>query len=104
MYEQLGAGNNWALGYDYGKKFTSFLESKINLLAQKVEFANGRLVKDVVVVMSAAGGTGSGLGSFVVEWINNNTNFNIMCIVIWPHKSGEVVLQSTNALLTISYL
>jgi len=41
----------------------------------------------------------------VVEQLKKHySELNILCILIWPHKSGEVVLQTTNALFTLTTL
>jgi tubulin delta len=54
---------------------------------------------------SLAGGTGSGLGSCLIEAVADAHpelyRFN-MCVV--PHLSGEVILQSYNCALTIAAL
>lgn len=50
-----------------------------------------------------AGGTGSGLGTYVSEMLNElfpKTPKFAICIM--PHLSGEVILQSYNACLSLS--
>ena len=55
--------------------------------------------------MSLAGGTGSGVGTYVTEMLRDlyPKAFNIN-EVIAPYQSGEVIVQSYNALLTLAHL
>lgn len=49
-----------------------------------------------------AGGTGSGLGTFIIQLLNDmfeKTPKFITCVM--PHLSGEVILQSYNASLSL---
>lgn len=58
-----------------------------------------------MTLQSAAGGTGSGLGSFLTQSIVDDfPKKSILSTVIWPYTSGEVVVQNYNTLLTISSL
>lgn len=54
---------------------------------------------------SLAGGTGSGLGSHLMELLSDEfpsqKKLNV-CVV--PHLTGEVILQAYNCILTISTL
>lgn len=55
--------------------------------------------------MSLAGGTGSGLGTYISNQLHDN--FPDACIVnnvIWPYSTGEVVLQYYNAVLSLAHL
>lgn len=87
--KQEGSGNNWAYGYNiHGKKSHDILSEKITKLLEKIDYSQG-----VILLQSLAGGTGSGLGSYLLELIADEFNelqkFNI-CVV--PHISGEVIL------------
>lgn len=55
--------------------------------------------------MSLAGGTGSGLGTYVTEMLRDlfPKSF-IVNEVVAPYQSGEVILQSYNSLLTLAHL
>ncbi len=52
-----------------------------------------------------AGGTGSGLGSYLLNLVNDQypelLKYNV-CVV--PHLTGEVILQNYNCVMTISTL
>ncbi|CAI5794811.1 tubulin delta chain [Podarcis lilfordi] len=58
-----------------------------------------------LTVMSMAGGTGSGLGTFVTESLKDTypTSF-LLNHVIWPYRTGEVIVQNYNSVLTLSHL
>jgi tubulin delta len=52
-----------------------------------------------------AGGTGSGLGSFLTEKIADAfPSARLLNAVVWPHAAGEVIVQNYNALLTMASL
>ena len=58
-----------------------------------------------LVLMSLAGGTGSGLGTYLTHCLNDNfEDAYIVNNVIWPYSSGEVVLQYYNTVLSLSHL
>lgn len=94
-----GAGNNWALGYQ--RKGPELLENVLEALRiqnEKVDRLSG-----IFSIMSSAGGTGSGVGSFIMENIRDEYSrkafFNA---VILPFEEGEVVTQSYNTLLSLA--
>lgn len=55
--------------------------------------------------MSLAGGTGSGLGTYVTELLRDiYPRAFLINEVVAPFKTGEVILQSYNSLLTMAHL
>lgn len=55
--------------------------------------------------MSLAGGTGSGLGSFVAEVLRDHfPRAVILNPVVCPYTSGEVAVQNYNAVLSLSHI
>ncbi|KAL0586244.1 hypothetical protein ABG067_004093 [Albugo candida] len=87
LYQQSGSGNNWA-------------HECLRKEAEQCDRLQGFLT-----LQSAAGGTGSGLGSFLTQSIVDDfSKKSILSTVIWPYTSGEVVVQNYNTLLTISSL
>ena len=57
----------------------------------------------IILINSLAGGTGSGLGSYVNVVIKEFfPTLNLFNISVWPHNTGEVVVNSYNTLLSIS--
>ena len=55
-----------------------------------------------------SGGTGSGLGTAVATMLQDSfggiAGKTSVCQAVWPHSSGEVVLQNYNTLLSIAHL
>ena len=52
-----------------------------------------------------AGGTGSGLGTHLVERLRDDyPRANMINVAVWPYMTGEVVIQNYNVLLTLSGL
>ncbi|OBS76737.1 hypothetical protein A6R68_16804, partial [Neotoma lepida] len=61
--QKQGSGNNWAYGYSvHGPKHE---ESIMNLIQKEVEKCDS--LSGFFIIMSMAGGTGSGLGAFVTQ-------------------------------------
>ena len=99
--EKSGSGNNWANGYL--KHGPASKEAILNVVRRQVERCDQ--LDSFLVLMSVAGGTGSGVGAKLTEYLRdvypNNTFLNI---VVWPYSSGEVIVQDYNSLLTMSHL
>ncbi|XP_053131321.1 tubulin delta chain [Hemicordylus capensis] len=99
--QKQGSGNNWASGYCvHGPKHKEVIMNLVQKEAEKCDRLSGFLT-----VMSMAGGTGSGLGTFVTESLQDAypTAF-LLNHVIWPYGTGEVIVQNYNSLLTLSHL
>jgi tubulin gamma len=67
-----GAGNNWASGYDQGDKL---YEDILEIIDREAE--NSDSLEGFVLCHSIAGGTGSGVGSFVLERLNDRYKLNL---------------------------
>ncbi|KAE8748268.1 hypothetical protein FOCC_FOCC004905 [Frankliniella occidentalis] len=94
-----GAGNNWAMGYQ--KKGPELLESVTEALRIQNEKAD-RLA-GILSIMSSAGGTGSGVGSFIMENMHDEFSKKVFFnALVLPFEEGEVVTQSYNTLLTLA--
>ena len=99
-----GSGNNWANGFlNYG---TQCRDDIVDVVRKELESCES--FQGFLLLMSLAGGTGSGLGTAVAEMLQDafggvagKTSF---CQAVWPHTSGEVILQNYNALLSIAHL
>ncbi|KAJ1500748.1 Tubulin delta chain [Coelomomyces lativittatus] len=58
-----------------------------------------------VILHSLAGGTGSGLGSFVTEQLRKEyPQATLLNQVVWPFFNGEVIIQHYNIMLTLYHL
>ena len=56
-------------------------------------------------ILSLAGGTGSGLGSRMIEEMNDNIqDIQINAIAVFPNQTGETPLQHYNSVLSLSTL
>ena len=101
-YSQMrGSGNNWANGYlNYGPSSQSAVLDMVQRQAERCDLLEGFLV-----LMSVAGGTGSGVGAHVTERLRDEfPHATIVNQVVWPYASGEVSVQGYNAVLTTSHL
>ncbi|XP_074079664.1 tubulin delta chain isoform X1 [Macrotis lagotis] len=99
--QKQGSGNNWAYGYSvHGPKHE---ESIMNLIQKEVEKYDS--LSGFSIIMSMAGGTGSGLGAFLTQNLRDAYPHSfIINQVIWPYGSGEVIVQNYNSVLTLSHL
>lgn len=78
-----GAGNNWASGYRQGAEHEDYVMEMIDREADGSDSLEG-----FVLCHSIAGGTGSGMGSFLLECLNDH----------FPKKLIQVSPLSNNAL------
>ncbi|KAM5216037.1 tubulin delta chain isoform 2-T9 [Hipposideros larvatus] len=99
--QKQGSGNNWAYGYSvHGPRHE---ESIMNLIRKEVEKCDS--LSGFVIIMSMAGGTGSGLGAFVTQNLRDQYSSSLkMNQIIWPYGTGEVIVQNYNSVLTLSHL
>ncbi|XP_028628256.1 tubulin delta chain isoform X2 [Grammomys surdaster] len=99
--QKQGSGNNWAYGYSvHGPKHE---ESIMNLIQTEVEKCDS--LSGFFIIMSMAGGTGSGLGAFITQKLQNQYSSSLkMNQIIWPYGTGEVIVQNYNSILTLSHL
>ena len=100
-FQQQGSGNNWALGYH--KNGGPACERIIEICRQEVEKCDR--FDGFLLLMSLAGGTGSGLGARLSNTLKDEFPESVIANhVVWPFSSGEVILQNYNAVLTLSHL
>ncbi|XP_004707058.1 tubulin delta chain [Echinops telfairi] len=99
--QKQGSGNNWAYGYSvHGPRHE---ESIMNLIQKEVEKCDS--LSGFSIIMSMAGGTGSGLGTFITQKLQDQFPKSLkMNQVVWPYGTGEVVVQNYNSILTLSHL
>nr|WAQ15574.1 tubulin gamma 1 [Halisarca dujardinii] len=100
-----GAGNNWASGYSQAEK----LQEKIFDIIDR-EADNSDSLEGFVLSHSIAGGTGSGMGSCLLEKLNDRYPKKlIQTYSVFPNldeKDGisDVVVQPYNSILTMKRL
>lgn len=97
-----GAGNNWACGYGQGER----LEEEIfDIIEREAEGSDS--LEGFVLCHSIAGGTGSGMGSYMLEKLTDRfPNKLIQTYSVFPNQDeiSDVVVQPYNSLLTLKRL
>ncbi|TNN56809.1 Tubulin gamma-1 chain [Liparis tanakae] len=122
-----GAGNNWASGYSQGKKIqedifdiidreadgSDSLEASQPLITYRASPGPGGTLETdfkshgFVLCHSIAGGTGSGLGSYLLEKLNDRYPKKLVqTYSVFPNQDemSDVVVQPYNSLLTLKRL
>ncbi|PWN52310.1 tubulin-domain-containing protein [Violaceomyces palustris] len=97
-----GAGNNWAQGYSAGEKISDELIEMVDREADGSDSLEG-----FMLLHSIAGGTGSGLGSFLLERLNDAYPKKlIQTYSVFPNseETSDVVVQPYNSVLTMKRL
>uniref|UniRef100_A0A1A9V1B2 Tubulin gamma chain n=2 Tax=Glossina TaxID=44049 RepID=A0A1A9V1B2_GLOAU len=97
-----GAGNNWASGYSQGEKLQEEIFDIIDREADGSDSLEG-----FVLCHSIAGGTGSGMGSYIMERLSDRFPKKlIQTYSVFPNQDeiSDVVVQPYNSLLTLRRL
>lgn len=97
-----GAGNNWASGYSQGERLQEEIFDIIDREADGSDSLEG-----FVLCHSIAGGTGSGMGSFLLEKLNDRFPKKLIeTYSVFPNQDeiSDVVVQPYNSLLTLKRL
>lgn len=98
----LGAGNIWSKGYDYADS-----EREIFLETIDRELDSCDNLEAFQLVHSVAGGTGSGVGSHILELLSDRYNKKLITTYsVFPEsgQSSDVVVQPYNTVLTLRRL
>lgn len=97
-----GAGNNWASGYRQGEEH---YEQVLDMIDRESD--NSDSLEGFVLCHSIAGGTGSGMGSYLLERLNDHFPKKLVqtysVFPSWTDQS-DVVVQPYNSLLTLKRL
>lgn len=96
-----GCANNWAFGYLIkGYELSDVILNCIRQEIEKLDHFDGFLL-----LLSSAGGTGSGIGSYITKLLHEEYNKKaILNTTILPFSFGEVCTQNYNTLLTLAKL
>lgn len=97
-----GAGNNWAAGYAMGGQVE---EEVLDMIEREADGSDS--LEGFMLLHSIAGGTGSGLGSFLLERLNDRFPKKlIQTYSVFPdtQNAGDVVVQPYNSLLALRRL
>ncbi|KAK2710697.1 tubulin gamma-1 chain-like [Artemia franciscana] len=97
-----GAGNNWAAGYSHGDRL---FEEIFDIVDREAD--NSDSLEGFVLCHSIAGGTGSGMGSFILEKLSDRYPKKLVeTYSVFPNQDeiSDVVVQPYNSLLTLKRL
>jgi len=98
-----GAGNNWAVGYSHAERVQEEIFEMIDREADGSDSLEG-----FVMIHSIAGGTGSGMGSYLLEHISDRYPKKLtQTYSVFPLMSSDtsdVVVQPYNSVLTLKRL
>lgn len=96
-----GSGNNWANGFCvHGPRHKEVVEELVRREVEQCDRLSG-----LMTMMSVAGGTGSGVGTYVTQCLRDifPKSF-ILNHVTWPFSSGDVIVQNYNSVMTLGNL
>ncbi|XP_052813009.1 tubulin gamma-1 chain [Mya arenaria] len=97
-----GAGNNWASGYGQAEKL---YEEVFDIIDREADGSDS--LEGFVLCHSIAGGTGSGMGSYILERLNDRFPKKlIQTYSVFPNleEMSDVVVQPYNSILTLKRL
>ncbi|KAL5112094.1 Tubulin delta chain [Taenia crassiceps] len=101
FFAKRGSGNNWALGYLLNGPLC--VEVVGDLLATELEKCD--LVDGLITTMSLAGGTGSGVGTYLLRHLGDVCpKVPVLAQLVLPYQRGEVATQAYNAVLSLGHL
>ena len=101
LNEVSGAGNNWAQGfYDYGTNYKDKILTQVNNVLEHCDSPQCFLITH-----SIGGGTGSGLGSFIVNLLGENyPDIFKFTLSVFPSKDDDVITSPYNSVLSLNHL
>ncbi|XP_060527938.1 tubulin delta chain-like [Cylas formicarius] len=96
-----GAANNWAFGYfQLSRKIVDEALNCVRLEVEECDF-----LTSILNIYGLAGGTGSGVGSYIIEQLRDEyPKKNILNCSVLANSKGEISTQCYNSLLTLSHL
>ena len=98
---QDGSGNNWAVGYGrYGALYREEISENIRRAAELCD-----CLQSFLVLHSMGGGTGSGLGTYVLELLADEyPDVYRFVTAVYPSADDDVVTSPYNTVLAMSQL
>ncbi|XP_061576251.1 tubulin delta chain [Cololabis saira] len=99
--QKQGSGNNWANGYCvHGPRHRDVVEEMVRREVERCDRLAGFLA-----MMSVAGGTGSGVGTYITQCLRDTYPASfVLNHLTWPYGTGEVIVQNYNSVLTLAHL
>eukprot|EP00735_Rhodelphis_limneticus_P012468 TRINITY_DN5738_c0_g1::TRINITY_DN5738_c0_g1_i1::g.14556::m.14556 TRINITY_DN5738_c0_g1::TRINITY_DN5738_c0_g1_i1::g.14556 ORF type:complete len:550 (+),score=31.38,sp/P32348/TBG_USTVI/28.21/2e-26,Tubulin/PF00091.20/1.1e-42 TRINITY_DN5738_c0_g1_i1:236-1885(+) len=121
VYDQPGRGNNWAFGYEGCKMSVAdeidtsmteggTLDENASLFARAMarirhEVERMEWLGGIVVMHSISGGTGSGLGSRIIEGLRYlYPRTYILSACVGPYRHSDTILAPYNSVLSLAWL
>ena len=88
-----GSGNNWAVGYHtYGPQYLDKILESVRMEAEKCDS-----IQSFVCIHSLGGGTGSGLGSAILDALDEEYPIVLkFSNVVFPSDGDDVVISPYN--------
>jgi len=99
--DQSGAGNNWAVGHlEYGKQYRDVISNVIRKTAEKCD-----CLTCFFCIHSMGGGTGSGLGTFVLQLLEDEyPDVFRFVTAVYPSADDDVITSAYNSTLAMHML
>jgi len=100
--DQSGAGNNWAQGhFEYGPMYEQEIHEKVRQATEKCDSLQG-----FFFLHSLGGGTGSGLGTYLLKSIGDEykNNFKFSTWVFPSPENDDVAVSPYNSMLALNCL
>ncbi|KAI0461484.1 hypothetical protein LJB42_000781 [Komagataella kurtzmanii] len=99
--EGRGAGNIWTQGFEHA---TRHVDEFLDMIDKELDFCDS--LESFQLIHSVSGGTGSGLGSFLLETLSDRYSKKLLQThSIFPDtKTSDVVVQPYNVVLTLKRL
>lgn len=98
-----GAGNNWASGFRQGEQYH---EVVLDMIDRESDFSDS--LQGFVLCHSIAGGTGSGMGSYLLEALTDHFPKKLVqtysVFPNWDRNQSDVVVQPYNSVLALKRL
>ncbi|KAH3766486.1 tubulin epsilon chain [Pelomyxa schiedti] len=96
-----GSGNNWATGFKwYGPKYRDKILENV-----RREVENCDSIQSFLLFHSLGGGTGSGVGTYMLELLQDNfPNIYRFVVPVFPSEDDDVVTSPYNSILSLSQL
>lgn len=99
-----GCGNNWGLGYHNDKIKKKGIIKDVMFSLEK-EIKNCESIKAILLFHSLSGGTGSGLGSRIIEEIKQKyQQIILLSVCISPFSDGDTNLKLYNSISALAWL
>uniref|UniRef100_A0A8C9HA09 Tubulin/FtsZ GTPase domain-containing protein n=1 Tax=Piliocolobus tephrosceles TaxID=591936 RepID=A0A8C9HA09_9PRIM len=96
--QQSGAGNNWSQGYMYyGKMYENAID---NIVRRNIEKCDS--LQSFYITSSLGGGTGSGLGSYILEMLSDNYEYIKFSNCVFPSACDDVITSPYNSFFALT--